>query len=160
MKTRGFTLIEVLIVVGILAVLIGAIAAAIRPARQFAKANNARRWADVMNIMNAISQNIIDHQGTFDTSGTNCGGALPATIKTIKKTDGYDLCGCIVPEYIGSLSVDPTAGTPTSGVSDCTASYDAGYTIIYSATTGRVTITAPGAQSEDGGAAPVISITR
>ena len=74
MKNKGFTLIELLIVVGILAVLIGAIAAAINPLKQFAKANNARRWADIMNIMNAISQNIIDNQGTFDSSG--CEGAI------------------------------------------------------------------------------------
>jgi len=69
------------------------------------------------------------------------------------------LCGCIVPDYIGSLAVDPTAGSPSGGVSDCSASYDAGYEISQDSTTGRITISAPDAQSENG-SAPTISITR
>ncbi len=159
MNKKGFTLIELLIVVGILAVLIGAIAAAINPGKQFAVANNTRRWADNMNIMNAISQNIIDNQGIFATSSAECGGDIPTTTMAIKKTGGYDLCGCIVPYYIGNLAVDPTDGSPAGGVSDCTADYDTAYNIVYNTTTGRITISAPKAQSENG-SPPTISITR
>jgi len=165
MKKEGFTLIELLIVVGILAVLIGAIAAAINPMKQFAKANNARRWADTMNTMNAISQNIIDNEGIFATSSANCGGGIPTTetyIANASSTDYstyYDLCGCIVPDYIGSLPVDPVKGSPSGGVSNCTSTYHAYYTIKQDSTTNRVTITAPNAQSENG-TAPTISITR
>lgn len=158
MKKKGFTLIELLIVIGILAVLVGAVAAAINPMKQFAKANNARRWADTMNIMNAVSQKVIDDKGEWATT-TACPDSLPTATTTIKKTGGYDLCGCIIPGYIGSLPVDPTTGTPTGGVPNCAATYDSGYTIIYSATTRRTTISAPAAQSENG-TAPVISVTR
>jgi len=165
MKKKGFTLIELLIVVGILGVLVGAIAVAINPLQQFAKANNARRWADTMNIMNAISQNIIDHQGTFDTSGTDCGGVIPTTdtyianAASVDYTTYYDLCGCIVPNYIGSLTVDPVKGSPAGGVNVCTTTYHAYYKIKKDATSGRITISSPQAQSE-GGSTPIISITR
>lgn len=159
MKKKGFTLIELLVVVGILAVLIGAMAAAINPMKQFAMANNARRWANIMNIMNAVSQNIVDNQGVFATSTAECGGDLPTSTTTMKKTGGYDICGCIVPGYIGSLPVDPTNGSPAGGVSSCAATYDTAYNIIYSTTTRRTTIIAPNAQSENG-TAPTISLTR
>lgn len=159
MKNKGFTLIELLIVVGILAVLIGAIAAAVNPPKQFAKANNSRRWADIMNIMNAVSQNIIEGKGVFTTS-SSCTQLIPTTTATnIQKTGGYDLCACIVPNFIGSLAVDPLQGTPANGVTDCAAAYSTYYQIQRNEITGRITITAPLAQSE-GGTTPVISLTR
>jgi type IV pilus assembly protein PilA len=164
MKNKGFTLIELLIVVGILAVLITAVAVALNPAKQFAKANNARRWADITNIMNAISQNIVDHQGVFDTSGAGCGGDIPTTTTSIASksydSTGYDLCGCIVPGYIGSLPTDPAYGSPAGGVINCTDSYHTEYTIKKDATSGRITITAPRAQDEGTGTPPTISIVR
>lgn len=166
MKNKGFTLIELLIVVGILSVLIGAIAAAINPPKQFAKANNARRWADVMNIMNAVSQNIVEGKGVFNASSTNCGGGIPTTSPTYianaaaaEYTTFYNLCGCIVPSYIGSLAVDPLKGSPANGAIDCTVTYHTYYIIQQDAVSGRITISAPLAQSE-GGTTPTISLTR
>jgi prepilin-type N-terminal cleavage/methylation domain-containing protein len=166
MKNKGFTLIELLIVVGILAVLIGAIAAAVNPPKQFAKANNSRRWADVMNIMNAVSQNIVDGKGVFNASSTNCGGTIPTTSPMYianaaapEYATFYDLCGCIVPGYIGSLPVDPLKGSPANGVVSCAGTYHTYYTIQQNATSGRITISAPLSQSE-GGTTPVISLTR
>jgi len=159
MKNKGFTLIELLIVVGILSVLIAAVAVALNPAKQFAKANNARRWADITNIMNAVSQNIVDNQGVFSTAGANCGGEIATTTARYIASTDYNLCGCIVPGYAGSLASDPVKGSPNSGVVDCTAAYNTHYTIVQNATTGRITIAAPEAQSE-GGTIPTISITR
>lgn len=166
MKYKGFTLIELLIVVGILAVLIGAIAAAVNPPKQFAKANNSRRWADVMNIMNAVSQNIIEGKGVFTTT-TDCLQAIPTTETYIANaaapggeyTTYYDICGCIVPGYIGSLPVDPLKGSPANGVASCATTYHTYYTIQRDSTSGRITIKAPLAQSE-GGTTPTISLTR
>lgn len=159
MQNKGFTLIELLIVVGVLAILVGAVIVAINPLEQFSTTNNARRWADVTNMMNAISQNVVDNKGVFSTTSPNCGGDLPTSTTAINSTTGYDLCGCVVPSYIGSLPVDPAAGTPAGGVLDCTAAYDTGYNIVYSTTTRRVTISAPNAQMEDG-SIPTISLTR
>lgn len=158
MKNKGFTLIELLIVVGILAVLIGAIAAAINPMKQFAKANNARRNADIMNIMNAVSQNIVDGKGNWTCSGK----PLPTSTTYIANTTTadyatyYDLCSCIVPGYVGAMPVDPSSGTWGD---NCASAYHAYYRIKQDPTTHRITIDAPSAQAEDG-SVPTISITR
>ena len=157
MKTkRGFTLIELLIVIGIIAVLMAIAVVAINPARQFAKANNARRWGDVNTILNAVSQNVIDGKGIW-----TCAEALPTVAAEVIKsddgdpvTDEADICACLVATYIGAMPFDPTVGSHT----DCT-SYDTGYYITQDAATGRVTVSAPSAQSENG-AAPTISVTR
>lgn len=151
---RGFTLIELLIVIGIVVVLMGISIVAINPMRQFAMANNSRRWANITSILNAVSQNVVDNRGTW-----TCGaGSLP--INTTNMADpvsdpaGYDICSCLVPKYMPEIPVDPRVGAYTN----CTT-YDTGYSISQSTTTGRVTVSAPDAQSENG-AAPVISITQ
>lgn len=157
-KKRGFTLIELLIVIGIIAVLVSIAIVAINPGRQFAKTNNAVRFADTNAILNAVSQNIVDGRGIFDSTG--CEGPIPSSATEMADdaaaTDPlkYDICDCLFPTYIGSIPVDPTAGSYTS----C-AAYTTGYDISQDATTGRVTIVAPSAQSENG-AAPTISVTR
>jgi len=153
--SRGFTLIELLIVIGIIAVLVAIAVVAINPARQFAKTNNAVRFADTNTTLNAVSQNVIDGRGIFDFAGCPA-TSIPAAATNIgSDTVGgdVDLCGCLVPTYIGSMPVDPTAGSYTS----C-AAYDTGYDISQDATTGRVTIAAT-AQSENG-TPPIISVTR
>lgn len=135
---RGFTLIELLIVIGILAVLMGVTIAAINPFRQFAQANDANRWSGVTTIMNAIYQNVVDNRGTF----TCAAGTIPTTSTTMGSDTGqYNICSCLVPTYLGTLPVDPQAGSYTS----CTT-YNTGYNIVRDATTGRITIFAPSAQ--------------
>lgn len=154
MAKKGFTLIELLIVIGIVVILMGIAIVAINPMRQFAMANNSRRWANITTILNAVSQNVVDNRGTW-----TCGvGSLPtSTINMADPTSdptGHDICSCLVPKYMPEMPVDPRVGTYTN----CTT-YNTGYSISQSTTTGRVTVSAPNAQSENG-AAPVISVTQ
>lgn len=140
---KGFTLIEILIVMAIIAMLAAGVIIAINPARQFATARNTQRWSAVNSILNAVHQNMIDNQGTFDF--TNCGAAvMPSSATVIKKTTGVDLCGCLVPTYMTAMPYDPSTGSYT----DC-AGYDTGYTIYQNATTSRITIAAPQAELEE-----------
>lgn len=135
---KGFTLIELLIVIGILVILATASLVAINPFRQFAQANDANRWSGVTTVMNAIYQNVIDNRGTF----TCAAGSIPATTTVLGSAVGqYDICGCLVPDYLGSLPYDPQIGNYAS----C-SSYDTAYEIFRDAITGRVTIAAPTAQ--------------
>jgi len=152
-KKEGFTLIELLIVIGIIAVLMSIAIVAINPGRQFAKANNAKRWGDANAIASAISMNIIENKGIF--TGT-CETTIPAgpTIiaDDVAKTDATktDICTCIVDSYLGSMPYDPT----TTGASYTACDdYNTGYTISKSAA-GRITIKAPDCQTE-GGSCPV-----
>jgi len=137
-QRRGFTLIEVLIVIGILAILAGIALVAINPARQFSQARDSQRLSHVNTTLNAIVQNIAENKGTF-----TCGGVekiIPTTESTIKApegTDGLDLQDCLVPKYIPDIVMDPETGTFTSA-----NAYNTGYKIVRDAGSGRVTISA------------------
>jgi type IV pilus assembly protein PilA len=161
------TLIELLIVIGIIAVLMAIAIVAINPGKQFAKANNAKRWGDATAIVDAVSMRTIENKGSWP-NGT-C-PALPVVGPTlgcdagetclIKNPCGaletcYNLCECIVDEYLGSLPFDPTA--TGVGFTDC-VTYNTGYTFSRTGA-GRITISAPSAQAEDG-STPKIEVTR
>jgi prepilin-type N-terminal cleavage/methylation domain-containing protein len=162
-KFKGFTLIEILVVIGIIAILTAAAMVAINPFRQFAQANNANRWSGVTTIISAISQKMVDDKGKFDYDApdadgfteTDCphgetgvvgdGGDIPTSATEIGSAAGqYDLCTALVagtPNYIAAMPYDPQNGSYT----DC-ASYDTDYTISCDATSRRISICAPSAQ--------------
>lgn len=146
MKNKGLTLIELLIVIGILSILMGAIIAAINPARQFAQARNSQRWAHISSLLSAVYTNIVDSKGTF----TCASGALPSAATAMKATSGYNICSCLVSTYLPSVPFDPTSGSYVS----CTT-YDSGYTVYQDASTTRITVAAPSAELSE-----IISLTR
>ncbi|MBI2405015.1 type II secretion system protein [Candidatus Gottesmanbacteria bacterium] len=148
MKQRGFTLVELLVVIGILAVLLSIVLIAINPARQFSQANNTKRASDVNAILNAIHQYAADNKG-----------AIPAGITTTAQTisdTAANICSAVVPTYIAALPADPTINNGAA-VTDCAAvgGYTTGYTVVKSATDNRITVTAPSAELSQ-----TISVTR
>ena len=58
----GFTLIEILVVIGIIAVLATIVLIAINPARQFRQARDTQRTSNVNALLNAIGQYIADNK--------------------------------------------------------------------------------------------------
>ena len=110
-KNKGFTLIEILVVIGIIAILATIVIIAINPARQFAQARNTQRLSNINSILNAIGQNVADNKGIFTCPGIGVAiGAATTTIGTAGTKS--NLASCLVPAYIpSSIPVDPTNGT-------------------------------------------------
>ena len=137
-KTQsGFTLLEVLMVIGILAILAAVVLVAINPARQFKIARDSQRNANISTLLNAIGQNLTDHGGIFTCEGVV--KALPTAKSTISNA-GFDIAPCLVPDYISVLPFDPSKD---SAHYTTEVDYNTGY-YIQTDDEGRVTILADG----------------
>lgn len=84
-KQKGFTLIEILLTIGILAVLATVVIVALDPAKRFADARDSRRLSDVQSILSAVQQYIVDNKGT-----------LPSRVDPVEKQISSSSSGCIV----------------------------------------------------------------
>jgi type IV pilus assembly protein PilA len=146
---KGFTLLEILLVVGIISILAGIVILAINPTKQLGDTRNAQRRSDVLNILNAAYQYSLDHNGFLPASTTlQVATCDTGTNKTICQDSGActnlvnlyaDLVGASS-TYLSSIPRDPSvvgsAGTTT------------GYAIVKtSATGGRLTVCAPLAEN-------------
>lgn len=162
-KQSGFTLIEILLVMGIIAILATVVIVAINPSRQFAQARNSQRVSNVNTILNAIGQNIADNRGVFTCAGA---GVIPQTATVIKSAGagggggggsaGYDIAACLSPTYVSAIPVDPSA--PNAHFTSNT-DYNTEYSIVQDPVTKRITVSAPYAL-DPGELAQTISVTR
>ena len=137
----GFTLIEILVVIGLIAILAAIVIIAINPARQFAQGRNSQRTSNVNAILNAIGQNMADNRGIF-----TCAAPIDATVRTVQEGAGAgitDLRPCLVNTYMPELPFDPSTGVNTCTDAACGAgTYDTDYTVqIVNA---RTQVCAPG----------------
>jgi len=172
-KQKGFTLIEILVVIGIIAILAAIVIVAINPAKQFAQARNTDRQSAVDNILNAIGQRMADNKGVFGgaigTTGQVCPGINASTTNSLwiySATSSVNILSggfyntnnsgtltntnldlsCLTPIYISKFPSDPvTASDTPSGTSS--TNHATGYTLSVD-NIGRVTVCAPASFQE------------
>ncbi len=145
---RGFTLIEVLLVVAIIAILAGIVIIAVNPSKQIADSQNAQRSSDVSTILNAVYQYALDNNGTLPatitTTATEVCSTTGATCSANSKVD----LGVLTTnsKYVVSIPKDPKCASVCSTVGT-------GYKILKNSNN-RVTVTATYASGK------TISVTR
>lgn len=141
---KGFTLIEILLVVAAIAILAGIVIVAINPAKQLGDTRNTQRRSDVNAILSASSQYALDNNGVLPagilasstevcaTGAASCTGLVDLSVLTVNS------------KYITAIPSDPQKVT-VGGT---------GYFISKDAN-GRLTVTAPLAEQ-----GAVITLTR
>ncbi len=134
---KGFTLLEILLVVAAMAILAAVIIIAINPGKQLADTRDSQRWTDIQTILDAVYQYAVDNDGDLPstitgaateickTGAADCTGLIDLSVLT---TDGT---------YLVAIPVDPGGGT-TNGTN-----YD-----IHQLASGRITVSAPEAENQ------------
>ena len=162
-KRSGFTLIELIIVIAIIAILAGAIFVAVDPARRLNQSRNATRANDVATILDAVKTYQVDNDGAHYstiaaltagnsytigtcTTGGNTGCTAQSTGAACVNLSG------IGTGYLSQIPKDPKSGT--DALTDYYLSIDAN---------GAITVGACDPEGEDSGGdgtPPTISVSR
>jgi len=129
-KRKGFTLIEIIIVVAIIAILASAVIIAINPAKNLRQARNATRWTQMNAAANGVYSYVIDHQGLFppclyiDLATRTERWVYNATETTpLWNLVNIEDCDDLVPVYMGKFPADPQGADYLIGfVTDSTTS--------------------------------------
>lgn len=144
---NGFTLLEILLTITILAVLAGITISALNPRRQLADARNTERKIEISTVLNAVHQYALDNYGTLPANIPT--RTLSECIRTsLDESLGIcrsgQLCTVTLSEltenkkYLNEIPVDPVTNSETL----------TGYNIVKNSdNNNRVTICAPGAEN-------------
>ena len=137
-KQKGFTLLEILLVVAAIGILAAIVIVAINPNRQLAKVRNSERQSEINTVLDGTYQYIIDNNGAFPSGLTGDG-----TVYSIKR-EGASSCDAtnsialedeLVPDYLAEIPEDPQ-------VDDLSTTGCTGYTITRTSSD-RITVASP-----------------
>jgi uncharacterized protein (TIGR02145 family)/prepilin-type N-terminal cleavage/methylation domain-containing protein len=115
MKNKAFTLIELLIVIGIIAVLASAVIIAINPGQMFSAARDSTRKSHLNTLNKSLLSYSIDNSGQFPPDITVVAKEICNTnLETPDCTNLVDL-SILSPGYLTSIPVDPRGGVSPNG---------------------------------------------
>lgn len=113
---QAFTLLELLLVIGMIAVVASIVMSAIDPASKLAEARDTKRRVEIRELQNAITQYLID-DNVLRNIPNGIGNAINVCRESVDPNDctgagtGYSL-SALVPLYVVSLPVDPAETNP------------------------------------------------
>lgn len=125
-KGKGFTLVELLIVVGLIGILMGAVVAVLNPAKFFADSRDARRKSD-LGVIQAALEMYYAQNSAYPTGAPPFGGAWDPYLRQVpqepqagrsycyqESAGDYLLCALMEgSDYTGSYPCTPAGGGPT-----------------------------------------------
>lgn len=122
---KGFTLLEILLVIGAIGILAAIVIIAINPNQQLAQARNAERQSELNALLKAAEQYLID-RGQYPQSIQNLNeneGREVCATGDLEESDGLGSINCtslldlrnFVPTYISSIPSDPQVSGNSTG---------------------------------------------
>lgn len=137
MNNKGYTLVEMIIVIGIVSILATTAIIAINPTKLFGQAYDHNRSTDLTTIITALMKCAEEHRNSFTSCGIPSSG-LDNNYHAIASTD-INLCPLISSGYLVEMPTDPrptrVSVIPTGSTkitsTMCTAgtAYNTGYQI-------------------------------
>ena len=126
MNTKGFTLVELLVVIGILAILTASVVIILNPAELLRQARDSQRFTDLDAVRNAISLYLADQGSSADltagasycyiytgaSSTTGCGGRFSSGTAEQRMTLVVDGTGWIPVDFAAISSGSPLSVLP------------------------------------------------
>lgn len=120
--SKGFTVIELLVVVLIISMLVVTVFVALNPVERLKAARDSRRWSDVDNILTAVHEYIVDNDGTIPSGittteqqlGTAAAGCDASPCNSPPTASGcLDLSSDLAP-YLEAIPTDPFGSDSTT----------------------------------------------
>lgn len=121
-SAKGFTAVELIVVIALIGVFLGIIVIAIDPTTRFKNARNQQRKADVAVLLGALYQYYSDNRGNIPATidsvtasaqvfGTNVTGCNTSCTATTTAVACLDLTTSLVDKYLSNIPMDPQTGT-------------------------------------------------
>jgi prepilin-type N-terminal cleavage/methylation domain-containing protein len=120
--SKGFTLLEILLVIAAIGILAAIVLVAINPNRQIAQVRDANRRSDINTIYKALEQYLID-TGSYPNSVNsnfkeicNTGNKTTDTLNPTTLCDNKADLRVLVPTYLAAIPSEPSGGVYRVGI--------------------------------------------